>query len=51
MLGAAICIAALALVVELVLAMVQRLLTPKGLKVSTAEDTVSSLAPVVTEPT
>ena len=50
-LGAAICIAALALVVELVLAIVQRLLTPKGLKVSTAEDTVSSLAPVVTEPT
>src|SRR5438105_4070106 len=49
-LGAAICIAALALVVEFALAMVQRLLTPKGLKVSTAEDTVSSLAPVVTEP-
>src|SRR5436309_2722835 len=49
-LGAAICIAALALVVELVLAMVQRLLTPKGLKVGKAEGTVSSLAPVVTEP-
>ena len=49
-LGAAICIAALALVVELVLAMVQRLLTPKGLKVGKAEGTVPSLAPVVTEP-
>jgi osmoprotectant transport system permease protein len=49
-LGGAICIAALALVVELVLATVQRLLTPKGLKVSEAEDTVSSLAPVVAEP-
>jgi osmoprotectant transport system permease protein len=49
-LGGAICIAALALIVELVLAMVQRLMTPKGLKVSKAEDTVSSLAPVVAEP-
>ncbi|HEY2435602.1 MAG TPA: ABC transporter permease [Solirubrobacteraceae bacterium] len=49
-LGGAICIAALALVVELLLAMVQRLLTPKGLKVGKAEEAVPSLAPAVAEP-
>ena len=48
-LGAAICIAALALVVELALSLVQRLLTPRGLKVSAAGHAVSPLAPAVTE--
>ncbi|MBV9465538.1 MAG: ABC transporter permease [Solirubrobacterales bacterium] len=47
-LGAAICIAALALVVEFALAGVQRLLTPRGLKVSGREE-VSALVPVVSE--
>src|SRR5437588_311459 len=45
-LGAAICIAALALVTDLVLSVVQRLLTPRGLKVGTADDALASLAPV-----
>jgi osmoprotectant transport system permease protein len=49
-LGAAICIAALALLVELVLASVQRVVTPRGLKLSGAGDTLSALAPIVTEP-
>lgn len=49
-LGAAICIAALALVVDLVLSVIQRRLTPRGLKVSGAEAAVSALAPIVTEP-
>lgn len=49
-LGAAICIAALALIVDFILGAVQRLLTPRGLKVSGLEDAVSALAPVVTEP-
>ena len=49
-LGAAICIAALALTVDFILGAVQRLLTPRGLKVSGLEDAVSALAPVVTEP-
>ena len=49
-LGAAICIAALALVVELVLGLVQRLVTPRGLKVSKTDAAVSALAPIVTEP-
>ncbi len=35
-LGAAICIAALALIIELVLALVQRALTPRGLKLAAA---------------
>jgi osmoprotectant transport system permease protein len=48
-LGAAICIAALALVVEFALAGVQRLLTPRGLKVSAADDAASALVPVVGE--
>jgi osmoprotectant transport system permease protein len=49
-LGAAICIAALALVVDFILAAVQRALTPRGLKVGGKEDTVSALTPIVTEP-
>ncbi|HTX32604.1 MAG TPA: ABC transporter permease [Solirubrobacteraceae bacterium] len=46
-LGAAICIAALALVVELLLAALQRALTPKGLKVTGREDLAGTLTPVV----
>jgi osmoprotectant transport system permease protein len=49
-LGAAICIAALALVTDLVLAFVQRRLTPRGLKVTGKEDVMSALTPIVTEP-
>ena len=49
-LGAAICIAALALLVELALAWVQRLLTPRGLKLSDAAEVASAITPVVTEP-
>lgn len=49
-LGAAICIAALALLTDLVLAFVQRRLTPRGLKVTGKEDVVSALTPIVTEP-
>jgi osmoprotectant transport system permease protein len=45
-LGAAICIALLALAVELVLASVQRLLTPRGLRV-TGDELVAGLAPAV----
>ncbi len=48
-LGAAILIAALALVVEFSLAGVQRMLTPRGVKLSTSEDSAATLAPVVTE--
>ncbi len=48
-LGAAILIAVLALVVEFSLAGVQRMLTPRGVKLSTAEDSAATLAPVVTE--
>ena len=48
-LGAAICIAVLALVVELVLALVQRALTPRGLKLAAGDDVASAIAPVVTE--
>jgi osmoprotectant transport system permease protein len=47
-LGAAICIAALALAVEALLAGVQRALTPRGLRIADREAT---LAPLVTEPT
>jgi osmoprotectant transport system permease protein len=46
-LGAAICIAALALAVELGLAGVQWLLTPPGLKVRAAEDPSLTLVPAV----
>ncbi len=45
-LGAAICIAALALLVELVLALVQQALTPRGLKLAKAEDQSMALAPL-----
>ncbi len=47
-LGAAILIALLALAVELVLAAVQRALTPKGVKLG-EEDVARALVPVVTE--
>jgi osmoprotectant transport system permease protein len=46
-LGAAICIAALALAVEFVLAAVQRWLTPKGLKVTGAGDVTAAITPIV----
>ena len=42
-LGAAICIAALALAIELLLAAVQRSLTPRGLKLARAEDASADL--------
>jgi osmoprotectant transport system permease protein len=48
-LGAAMCIAALALLVEFTLASVQRLLTPRGLKVSGGDEAASALVPVVGE--
>ncbi len=49
-LGAAICIAALALLVELVLAWVQRLLTPRGLKIAAkVESPLGSFAAAVGE--
>jgi osmoprotectant transport system permease protein len=50
-LGAAICIAALALVVEAALAWVQRLLTPQGLKLADADaqDAAMALTPLVVE--
>jgi osmoprotectant transport system permease protein len=46
-LGAAICIAALALAVEFVLATVQRALTPKGLKVTEPKGVAGTIAPIV----
>jgi|SRR5947209_16065708 len=49
-LGAAICIALLALVVEFSLAGVQRVLTPRGVKLAAGDDFGVSIAPVVTEP-
>jgi ABC-type proline/glycine betaine transport system permease subunit len=48
-LGAAICIAALALAVELVLAGVQWFLTPRGLRVKAADDPALTLVPVVAD--
>jgi osmoprotectant transport system permease protein len=50
-LGAAICIAGLALLVELVLSSVQRVLTPRGLKLSERKDVSTSIVPLVTETT
>lgn len=50
-LGAAICIAALALAVEFALAAVQRALTPRGLKVTGEKDVATAIVPVVTETT
>ncbi|MGA2927196.1 MAG: ABC transporter permease [Solirubrobacteraceae bacterium] len=49
-LGAAICIAALALLLEALLAGVQRALTPRGLKVARSGRPEESLAPLVSEP-
>jgi osmoprotectant transport system permease protein len=48
-LGAAICIAGLALAVDFALAGVQRLLTPRGLKLAEAKHPALSIAPLVTE--
>jgi osmoprotectant transport system permease protein len=48
-LGAAICIAALALVTEGVLAIVQRALTPRGLNLSQQHEVAGTIAPLVTE--
>ncbi|MGI8411260.1 MAG: ABC transporter permease [Solirubrobacteraceae bacterium] len=48
-LGAAICIAALALIVEFSLAGMQRLLTPRGLRLTAAAEPVLALAPAVGE--
>jgi osmoprotectant transport system permease protein len=45
-LGAAICIAALALVTELLLALLQRALTPRGLKLTSADEPAIAFAPV-----
>ena len=49
MLGAAICIAALALAVEFVLSQIQRALTPRGVKVEEVEDVSLVAAPIVPE--
>jgi osmoprotectant transport system permease protein len=49
-LGAAICIAALALLVEVLLAGVQRAMTPHGLKVASPGEPVETLAPLVGDP-
>ncbi len=46
-LGAGICIAALALTVELALALTQRALTPRGLKLRAADDAALALVPAV----
>ena len=48
-LGAAICIAALALVTEGLLALVQRALTPRGLNLSQQQEVAGPIAPLVTE--
>ncbi len=50
-LGAAICIAALALAVELVLSLIQRALTPRGVKLASKDEFAVTIAPVVTEAT
>lgn len=50
-LGAAICIAGLALAVDFALAGVQRLLTPRGLKLTDAKDPALAIVPLVTETT
>ncbi len=49
-LGAAICIAALALLVEVLLAGLQRAMTPRGLRVTRSAGPEGSLAPAVAEP-
>jgi osmoprotectant transport system permease protein len=48
-LGAAYMIAALALVIEIILAGVQRALTPRGIKLAGSSDAAASIAPLVTE--
>ncbi len=48
-LGAAICIAALALLVDFVLAIVQRALTPRGIKLADKETASIAITPVVVE--
>jgi osmoprotectant transport system permease protein len=48
-LGAAICIAGLALIVEALLAVVQQALTPRGLKLSQPEEVAATITPLVTE--
>lgn len=48
-LGAAICIAALALAVEGLLAIVQQALTPRGLKLSQRQEVAGTIAPLVPE--
>jgi osmoprotectant transport system permease protein len=48
-LGAAILIAALAIAVELVLSLVQRALTPRGLRLGGGEELGLALTPVVTD--
>ncbi len=48
-LGAAICIAALALLVEFLLSLLQRALTPRGIKLAGADDMALTIAPLVTE--
>ncbi len=50
-LGAAICIAVLALLVEFVLGIAQRALTPRGLKLEHDHELTLTMAPVVTEAT
>jgi osmoprotectant transport system permease protein len=50
-LGAAICIAVLALVVEFALAGLQRLVTPRGLKLAGREDATEAFVPIVGEST
>lgn len=50
-LGAAICIAGLALAVDAALAAVQRLVTPRGLKLKEVREDVPALASLVTETT
>lgn len=47
--GAAYLIAALALVIELLLASVQSLLTPRGIKLARGEDASATFAPLVTD--
>lgn len=48
-LGAAICIAALALAVDFGLALVQRLVTPQGVKLKQDEERAVAIAPLLTE--
>lgn len=48
-LGAAICIAALALIMELVLSLVQRALTPVGLRLATKDEGALDFVPIATE--